>query len=95
MKWVQRWLKKHSVPSYRKGRILDVKRAEYSTEENVRCHFQNISNAIPQLKLADKPARIWNCDETGVTAEGNCNERVICPKGMSANVQCSIRPRKC
>ncbi|KAG2779937.1 hypothetical protein PC129_g22128 [Phytophthora cactorum] len=81
-------MKKHSdVLSYRKGRILDVKRAECSTEENVRYYHHNLSNAISKLDLADKPTQIWNCDETGVTAQGNCNERVICPKGMPAYVQ--------
>ncbi|KAG3093265.1 hypothetical protein PI125_g16891 [Phytophthora idaei] len=88
LKWIHRWMKKHSaVLSYRKGRILDVKRAECSTEENVRYYHHNLSNAISKLDLADKQVQIWNCDETGVTAQGSCNECVICPKGMPANVQ--------
>ncbi|KUF80840.1 hypothetical protein AM587_10014336 [Phytophthora nicotianae] len=75
------------VLSYRKGRILDVKRAECSTEENVRVYFQNLSAAILKFNLLDEPAQIWKCDETGVTAQGNCNDRVICPNDMSANIQ--------
>ncbi|KAE9073477.1 hypothetical protein PF010_g25056 [Phytophthora fragariae] len=88
IKWIQRWMQKHSnVLSYRKGRILDAKRAECSTTDTVRYYYNNLEKALTTLGLKDKPAQIWNCDETGVTAQGNCNERVICPKGMSASVQ--------
>jgi len=64
-----------------------VKRAESSTEGNVRYYFDNLCSALRELELTNSPAQIWNCDETGVSAQGRCMERVICPKGMAAKVQ--------
>ncbi|KAE8989650.1 hypothetical protein PR001_g21717 [Phytophthora rubi] len=86
-KFVGRWIKKHSDNiSFRKARILEGKRAEASTEEVVRYYFGNLEQAIDQLKLRNCPSQIWNCDETGVSPQGRCQQRVITPIGMPANV---------
>jgi hypothetical protein len=53
----------------------------------VRYYFDNLCSALRELELTNSPAQIWNCDETGVSAQGRCMERVICPKGMAAKVQ--------
>ncbi|KAH7469213.1 MFS-type transporter clz9 [Phytophthora ramorum] len=88
IKWVQRWTKRHiDTISYRKGQILDAKRAECSNEDTVRFYFNNLTRAIEKLSLADEPSRIWNCDETGMTAQRSGTERVLCPKGRGANVR--------
>jgi len=88
IKWIQRWVKRHEGDiSYRKGRILDAKRAECSTESTVRYYFTNLKTALNELGIKNCPQRIWNCDETGVTAQGRCSERVLCPKGKSANIR--------
>ncbi|KAK1940436.1 hypothetical protein P3T76_007887 [Phytophthora citrophthora] len=80
IEWVQRWMAKHSdVLSYRKSRILDIKRAECSTEETICYYLGNLSKVLSELGPTDKPSHTLNCDETGVTTQGNCNERVICP----------------
>ncbi|ETM41857.1 hypothetical protein L914_12402 [Phytophthora nicotianae] len=47
-----------SIKAYRKGRILDEKRAEYSTKENVRYYVQNLSTAILKLNFVDNSALI-------------------------------------
>ncbi|ETL88614.1 hypothetical protein L917_12319 [Phytophthora nicotianae] len=46
------------LASKRKGRILDEKRAEYSTKENVRYYVQNLSTAILKLNFVDNSALI-------------------------------------
>uniref|UniRef100_H3GLJ5 HTH psq-type domain-containing protein n=1 Tax=Phytophthora ramorum TaxID=164328 RepID=H3GLJ5_PHYRM len=59
IKWVQRWTKRHiDTISYRKGQILDAKRAECSNEDTVRFYFNNLTRAIEKLSLADEPSRI-------------------------------------
>ncbi|KAE8891606.1 hypothetical protein PF005_g24705 [Phytophthora fragariae] len=84
-KWVQRWVKRHcDTISYRKGQILDAKRAACSNEDTGRYYFRNLSQAVAVLA---EPSRIWNCDETGITAQGSGAERVLCPKGRGANVR--------
>ncbi|EGZ21163.1 hypothetical protein PHYSODRAFT_488198 [Phytophthora sojae] len=58
MKWVQRWMKKHSkVISYRKGRILDVKRAECSTTENVHYYYNNTWTSWTSLRRFETATR--------------------------------------
>jgi hypothetical protein len=42
---------------------------------------------MEDMDLLDKPNRVWNCDETGICPQGRGRERVICPKGLRANVQ--------
>ncbi|KAE9309782.1 hypothetical protein PR003_g20432 [Phytophthora rubi] len=86
--FVQRWSKRHSENiSLRKARILDGCRAEASTSEAVHYYYENLVAALDELKLHDRPSQIWNCDETGVCAQGRCQQRVFAPKGMAANVQ--------
>jgi hypothetical protein len=85
VKWVQRWTKKHrDTISNRKGQLRDAKRAECSNEETVRYYFGNLTHAIEKLGLAEEPSRIWNCDETGMIAQGG---GLLCPKGRGANVR--------
>jgi len=90
IKWIQRWVKCHEDEvSYRKGRVSDAKRAECSTESTVRYYFTNLKATLNELGIKNSPQCIWNCDEKGVTAQGWCNERVLCPKGKSANIRSS------
>ncbi|KAG6615853.1 DNA binding protein [Phytophthora cinnamomi] len=71
----------------RKARILEGNRAGASTTEAVHYYYDNLSAALDELKLHGRPSQIWNCDETGVCAQGRCQQRVFTPKGMAANVQ--------
>ncbi|KAE9317814.1 hypothetical protein PR003_g18385 [Phytophthora rubi] len=77
----------HDTISYRKGQGLDAKWATCSNENAVRYYFDNLSRAIAELSIADDPSRIWNCDETEMTAPGSGSERVLCPKGRGTNVR--------
>ncbi|KAL3668430.1 hypothetical protein V7S43_019049 [Phytophthora oleae] len=86
-KWIQRWLARHPELSVRQVQLLDVKRASASTPDAVINYYKNLKKVLEKLDLLDKPERIWNCDETGIFLLGRGRERVICPKGLRANVQ--------
>lgn len=87
-KYVQRWMKRHEKSiGYRKGQVLDVARAKASTNDAVLHYYDNLKEVMETYGLLDKPAQVWNCDETGICARGQSTERVICPRGMVANVQ--------
>lgn len=52
IKWIQRRVKRHQdTLSYRKGQILDAKRAESSNKQTVRYYFGNLNNALVDLGL--------------------------------------------
>jgi len=75
-KWVQRFIKRQPTLSTRKAQVLDVKRAEASTIDNVQTYYKNLAKIIVDFP----PERIFNCDETGVTVQGKASVRVVCPK---------------
>ncbi|KAE9116775.1 hypothetical protein PF005_g9599 [Phytophthora fragariae] len=86
-KFTQRWLAKHSDLSARTAQLLDVDRASASTADVVVHYLNNLQSVMKKLDLLDKPNRIWNSDETGICPQGRGRVRVICPKGLRANVQ--------
>lgn len=48
--------------------------------EVVSKYFQDLSNLVTELNLSDKPASVWNCDETGKQLSHD-PVRVIAKKG--------------
>jgi len=80
-KWTKRFVDRHPEVSYRKGQVLDAARFQGSNEAAVRSYYENLKDVIDKYP----PASIWNCDETGVCAQGRRPPRVICPRGMRAN----------
>lgn len=86
-KFVTRWIAKHPEISVRRSQFLDVKRAESSSSDAVMRYYNNLKEVLTKLNIVDKPERIWNCDETGICPQGHGGARVICPKGLRANVQ--------
>lgn len=83
-RWIQRFVKRHKKDiSFRKPQILDGKRADHSTEEVVRGYASRLE---PELR--GLPAEcVWNCDESGVCAQGTNKIRVLCPRGLAANTR--------
>ncbi|EEY66806.1 uncharacterized protein PITG_18640 [Phytophthora infestans T30-4] len=86
-KYISRWIAAHPKISRRKSQLLDAKRAVSSTSDAVMRYFSNLQEELKKLDILDKPERIWNCDETGICPQGCGGERVICPKGLRANIQ--------
>lgn len=88
-KYITRWIQNHREISVRRSQLLDVKRAESSSPNVVMRYFNNLKAVLTKFDLLDRPECILNCDETGICPQGLGNERVICPKGLRANVQAS------
>ncbi len=83
LKWMQRFIKDQPSISMRRGQLLEAKRASNSTVETIDDYATKLSALIEMYD----PKNIWNCDETGVCPRGKGTPRVICPKGMRANVR--------
>jgi hypothetical protein len=49
----------------------------------VRFYATNLAKEIAKYS----PDHIFNCDETGITAQGSTSMSVVCPKNTRANVQ--------
>jgi hypothetical protein len=82
-KFPTRFVARHKGRLTRKqAQIRDVKRYEMSTEERVCDFHKNLQEAM-RVRVPDQ---IWNCDETGFCPQGRKPPRVICRKGMKANV---------
>ncbi|GMF40868.1 unnamed protein product [Phytophthora fragariaefolia] len=82
--WVQRFVKRHKKElSWRKPQILDQKRADHSTEEIVRGYARRLEPVLCGVAAEC----IWNCDETGVCAQGTVKTRVLCSRGLAANTR--------
>lgn len=86
-KWISRWVANHHTISVHQAQLLDVKRALASTPDAVINYYNNLNTVLNKFDLVNKPEPLWNCDETGVFPQGRGRERVICPKGLRANVQ--------
>ncbi|OQR86074.1 hypothetical protein ACHHYP_11023 [Achlya hypogyna] len=80
-KWIERFLERHKDVSLRKGQILEVKRQTSPTLQNVEYYHANLAEIICKF-TSDT---VWNCDETGVCAQGRRAPRLICPIGLRAN----------
>lgn len=65
--------------------ILDIKRAKNSLESIVKKYFINLQQVVNEFVF--KANQIYNCNETGVCPQGRKPPRVICHKGLRANVQ--------
>jgi hypothetical protein len=80
--WMSRFLARHPSLSIRHAQLLDVSRYRASTVDVVTAYYNNLVSIINQFP----PEAIWNADETGICAQGRRPPRVICPKGLRANV---------
>ena len=62
-----------------KPQSLEVYRAKAASKENVARYFQNLKKSMEDAGVTDKPHRIYNVDEIGLTA--HCNpKKIICSK---------------
>ncbi|OQR88645.1 hypothetical protein THRCLA_22826 [Thraustotheca clavata] len=80
-KWTKRFVYRHKGISCRKGQILDASRFFGSNKSTVTQFYHNLSEVFAEYPSS----AVWNCDETGVCAQGRRPPRVVCPKGMRAN----------
>jgi hypothetical protein len=64
--WVQGFLNCHKNLCLRVTEALSFARARGMSKEKVRKPFDHLSNLLNNHNLWDKPAKILNCDETGL-----------------------------
>jgi len=81
-KWILRFIRRNPTISLRKAQILSFARQKAAAEDNVREYIMRLATVLTKYD----PGDVYNCDETGVCAQGRTPTRVICPKGMRANV---------
>lgn len=67
--------------SMRKPEILTIARAKSTTVEVHKAFMTLVKKAYNELGITDKPAQIWNCDETGINVNATGNESVLVRRG--------------
>jgi hypothetical protein len=83
--WLSAFLTRHKAEvSMRRAQILSVARFLASHEDTIRMFHDNLNAVIMEQELDS--TRVWNCDEAGFNSQGNKTPRVVCPKGMRANI---------
>jgi hypothetical protein len=72
--------------SYRIAQNVDKQRATCLTEESLDAYFELVRKKMNDLGLNEKPSNIFNCDETGISADQG-KKKVFFKKGdRSPNV---------
>jgi hypothetical protein len=78
-KWFNRFMKRHSEKlSLRKSRIYEVSRDIDRDESLLLTFYDEVKRVLDAFKF--EPENIWNCDETGVTAQGKSAGKVMAKK---------------
>ena len=55
--------------SYRIAQNVDKQRATCLTKESLDAYFELVRKKMNDLGLNEKPSNIFNCDETGISAD--------------------------
>ena len=64
--WWERYIKRHPQIALRVAVPLSMARAMASDREVLDRYFNMLEDCLQSNRILDKPARIFNCDETGV-----------------------------
>lgn len=67
LKWFRGFMKRWPDLKVVKPRALEYQRAKSSNPENVQRYFVELSSILTKYNLFDKPHRIFNVDEKGIT----------------------------
>ena len=81
-KWFRSFMKRNPQVRLRNARPLDKKRAKISAED-VDQWFIEYEKFILENGLHNKPAQIWNCDESGFDLQGKAG-KVLGPSAPKA-----------
>lgn len=81
-KWFRSFIKRNPQVRLRNARPLDKKRAKISAED-VDQWFTEYEKFILENGLSNKPAQIWNCDESGFDLQGKAG-KVLGPSAPKA-----------
>ena len=66
---------------------LDRGRERMANEQVMRQHFELLEEALEKLKIKDKPERIFNCDESGISLDVRTGKVVVERRSKQAYAQ--------
>ena len=67
LKWFRGFIKRWPELKVVKPRSLEYQRAKSANPENIRKYYEELSGVLDKYGLRDKPHRIYNVDEKGIT----------------------------
>jgi hypothetical protein len=70
-KWLTRFLNRHPELKTKKPKSLSILRAKAVTKESLTSYYDELEKILTDNNLLDKPERIFNIDETGLSPEHN------------------------
>lgn len=73
-----------------KPQKLSVHRAKSTSQEKIKKYFEELSKIMVANNLLDKPNRIFNIDETGITSD-HAPPKIVCNKNTKAQAVTSPR----
>ena len=80
-KWWKGFKQRHNNLSLRKADRLDRGRARMANINVINQYFDLLGSTLTKLDIKDKPERICNCDESGISLDPR-KEKVIAPLGQ-------------
>ena len=66
--WFRRFMRRHKLLTLSKARALDAYRAKACSKDNISNYLGNLKATIEKYNLNDRPHRIFNVDEKGLTS---------------------------
>jgi hypothetical protein len=86
-KWVRHFLGRHPELAERVPEPQEKSRARMSNQTVMDQYFQLLAKTVHDLGLADKPAQIFNCDESGFSGREKNRTKVMSLKGSHSYQQ--------
>ena len=74
-KWLKNFLRRHTQISVRTSEGVSLSRARGFTPESVAQFFETYEPAVDTIQ--HKPARLYNCDETGITIVQHKHTKIL------------------
>ena len=78
--WWYRFCQRWPKVSLRKGDAFSQARAEMSNRDTFIAYFELLHQTLTKHKLLDRPAQIYNCDESGIPLEHNL-PKIVAQRG--------------
>ena len=89
-KWLKGFLRRWPDMKALKPRSLSMIRAKAVSREVIENYYNNLEQILNKYELSDKPHRIFNIDETGISPE-HSPPSIIGPRGTTVPAITSVR----
>jgi hypothetical protein len=77
--WFYAFLKRHPDLKIVQPQKLEISRAKGASQERIENYFRELQDILTENDLLDKPERIYNIDETGISTQ-NSPPKIVCEK---------------